>query len=121
MARGKYALVFSTRIDEFQEEFIPDGLIWRKCSEDENPFEEIVIIEGTYLVYISFFRAARLKLPFDSLLVDLLRQTRFHIGKLTPDTVRIVLGVAELNRHFGLSLGINEIKYCYGLNQVEGR
>ena len=30
-----------------------------------------------------------------------------------------MLGVAELNRRFGLSLGINEIKYCNGLSKVE--
>lgn len=51
--------------------------------------------------------------------MDFLMNTRFHIGQLTINTVRIVLGVVELNMRFNLSLGIEEIKYCYSISQVE--
>lgn len=43
------------------------------------------------------------------------------VEQLTPNTVKIILGVAELNRWFNLSLGLDEIKYFYGFNQFEGK
>lgn len=83
----------------------------------EDPFENVEITEGTYHIYISFFRQAGLFL--DPLLVIFLRDTIFHLCQLTPNTVRIVLSVAELNRCFGLSLGCDEIKFCFSLNRNE--
>ena len=54
-------------------------------------------------------------------MVQFLREIRFHLGQLTPNIIKIVLGVAQLNRHFNLSLGMYEIKYCYNLTQSEGK
>lgn len=79
---GKFALKSSARLAEFEREFIPDDTPWPECDEGENPFEDLVKTEGTYPIYISLFRVARVKLPFDPMLVDFLRYTRFHIGQL---------------------------------------
>lgn len=72
-----------------------------------------------YPIYISFFTAIGHKLPLDHLLVDFLRETRFHLGQLTPNTIRIVLSTAELNRQFNLALGINKIKYYSSFSLVD--
>ena len=77
---GKYALKSKARRLEFEDEFIPDNTIWRECNEGEDPLEDLVITKGTYPIYISFFRATGLKLPFNPLLMDFFRHTRFHIG-----------------------------------------
>ena len=54
-------------------------------------------------------------MPFDSLLVEFLRETRFHICQLTLNAIRIIHGTAELNKRFNLSLGLKELKYCHFL------
>lgn len=58
---------------------------------------------------------AGLTFLFDPLLVDFLRENQLHICQLTPNAVRVVLGIAEFNRRFNLALGLNEIKYYYSL------
>lgn len=50
-----------------------------------------------------------------------LRETKFHICELTANVVRIVIDTAELNRGFGLSSKLNEIKYCYSLGIFEDK
>ena len=99
------------RSHESGREFILDGMDWGECDPNENPFENVRINKGTYPLFISFFRQAGLRLPLYAFLVTFLRDTRFHLGQLTPNIVRIVLGVAEPNRRFNLSLGFNEIKF----------
>ena len=49
---GKFALRSSARLDEFEHEFIPDDTIWRECDEGEDSFEDLIIIEGTYFIYL---------------------------------------------------------------------
>lgn len=78
------------------------------------PFE---IKEGTYPIYCSFFFQAGLTILFDPLLVDYLRRTRFQLGQLTLIVIRVILGVAELNRRFDLHLDFDDLRYCYGLIQ----
>ncbi|KAM7497521.1 hypothetical protein LguiA_021941 [Lonicera macranthoides] len=50
-----------------------------------------------------------------------MEKMNFHLCQLTPNVVRIILGVAELNRRFDLRLGLNEIKYYYLLCQFEDK
>lgn len=67
---------------KFEDQFIPDGVAWRECNKKENPFEitpDRLLLEGEYPIYTSFFKATGLRLPFDPLLVDFRRETRFHI------------------------------------------
>lgn len=45
----------------------------------------------------------------------------FHLGQLPLNTVRIVLSVIKQNRHFDLSVGLDEIKFCYSLKRSEGK
>ena len=116
---GMFALRTVERIQEFDREFIPDGTNWRKCQSNEDPFEDVSIAEGTYPIITYFFRQVGLRLPLDTLLVTFFRNSRFHLDQLTPNTIRLVLGVVELNKHFNLSLGLDEIKYCYDLNRCE--
>lgn len=40
---------------------------------------------------------------------------------MTLNVVRIILDIAELNKRFGLNLGLNEIKYCYSLGLFEDK
>lgn len=72
-----------------------------------------------YPIFNSFFKAAGFRLHLDHFLVDFLKETRFHLGQLTSNTVRIILGTAKLNRLYNLALGMNEIKYCYSLSLVD--
>lgn len=41
---GKFGLSSSARLAEFEHEFIPDDTIWCEYSENEDPFEDLVII-----------------------------------------------------------------------------
>lgn len=72
---------------------------------------------GTYPIFVLFFRQAWLKIPFDPLLIEFQRASRLHLGRLNQNTVRIVLGIAELNMRCGLSLDVHDIKYYYSLGQ----
>lgn len=119
---GKWTLETSAKRLAFEDEFIPDGLARKECDKEDNPFEITLdrdILEGEYLIYTSFFKLAGLKLPFGPLLVDFLRKIKFHVGQLTPNVIRIILGTTEINRHFNLNLGINEIKYCYSIGLTD--
>lgn len=80
-------------------------------------YDSTLIKERTYPIFCSFFFQVGLTIPFDPLLVDFFYCTNFHLGQLTPTVVRVVLGVAKLNRRFGLHLDSKDIRYCYGLNQ----
>ena len=51
--------------------------------------------------------------------MDFLRETRLHLGQVTPNVVRIVLGTAEINRHFNLNPGLKKIKYCYSVGVLD--
>lgn len=54
-------------------------------------------------------------------MADFFIDTKFHLCQLTPNTIRIVLGVAGLNRRFDLTLGLKEIKYCYNFSLVDDK
>lgn len=113
---GKYALKSNVRGQEFGLKYIlSEEIIWRECEDDKNPFKDITILAGIYHICTSFFTQASLKIPFDHLLVDFVYKTRLHIGQLSPNTIRIVLGVAELNWRYGLNLDFRDIRYCYDL------
>ena len=75
---------------------------------------------GTYPIFCSFFFQVGLTIPFDPLLVDFLLHTRFHLGQLTPAVVRGILGVAELNMRFNVSLYFDDIRYCCGVSRNKG-
>lgn len=113
---GKWTLKTEAKRLAFEDEYIPDGTVWRESNHKEDPYKLSFIQPlpaGQYPIYTLFFLGAGLSLPFDPLLVDFFKEIRFHLCKLTPNVVRIVLGTAELNRRFGLNLELNEINYCY--------
>ena len=118
MAKRKWILKTEAKRLAFEDRYIPNGLNLRESNFNEDPFMGNYIDyfpEGEYPIYTSFFFRAGLTLPLDPLLVEFLRETRLHICQLTPNTIRIVLGTAELNKRFHLNLGLRELKYCYYL------
>lgn len=66
---------------------------------------------------------AGLKIPFDPLLMDFLRKTKLYFGQITPNTLRIILGIAELNMHYELGLDFHDIRYYnnLGVNKNDKR
>lgn len=60
-------------------------------------------------------------MPLDHLFINFVIDTRFHLCQLTPNVIRIVLEVSELNSWFNLRLGLNEIKYYHILSEVEDK
>ena len=122
MAKGKWTLKTQAKRLAFEDRYIPDGFVWRESNHNEDPFMGNYIDdfpEGEYPIYTLFFLGARLTLPLDPLFVEFLRETKLHICQLTRNTIRIVLGTAELNRRFHLNLGLRELKYCYCLASHE--
>lgn len=93
---GKYALKSDVRGREFSRKYLLfEGLKWDECKEGKNPYEDDVLIPArTYPIFISFFMQAGLKISFDPLLVDFLRKTSFYLSQITPNTFRIILGIA---------------------------
>lgn len=57
---------------------------------------------------------------FEPLLVDFLHRTKLHLSQLAPNLFRIILGVAEINRRFGMQLDFWDVMYCYSLSYVTG-
>lgn len=52
---GRYALRSDARVDEFGQQDIPKGTIWRKCGPSEDPFTDLRAKDGNYPIMISFF------------------------------------------------------------------
>lgn len=103
---GKYAWRIAAKILEFENLYISDNTVWRECGTNGNPFDirpDQSLPEGQYPIYTLFFKVIGIILSFDPLLLDFLRYTRFHIGQLTHNIVRIVLGTVELNIHYNQS------------------
>ena len=104
-AMGRFALVTEEKKRQFQTKFLPDGLQWEEHSGSDDPIQDrLELAAGTYPIYTSYFFQAGLRVPFDPLLVDFLHRTSLHIGHLSPNAVRIILSVAEINRRFGMEL-----------------
>lgn len=82
---------------------------------DRDPFDEIIALAGIYPIYTLFFMQVGLKIPFDPLLANFLYKTRLHVAQLSPNTVKIILRIAKLNRCYGLNLEFHNIRYCYNL------
>lgn len=53
--------------------------------------------------------------------MDFFRETKYHLGQLTHNIIRIVLGIAELNKCLNLTLGIKKIKYYYSIGRMEDK
>lgn len=120
----KYALKLNIRGQEFSRKYLPKDLPWSECEERKNPFHnDVFITVGTYPIFTSFFMKAGLKVPFDYLLVNFLRKIRLYLSQITPNALRIVLAIAELNKCYKLSLDFDVIRYCYSfsLNQDDRR
>ena len=118
---GKWALKTAVKRLAFEDNFIPDGTTWRESNYNKDLFVRNYIDdfpEGEYSIYTSFFLGVVLTLPFDPLLLEFLRDTRLYICQLTTNTIRIILGAAELNRRFNMNLGLRELKYCYALQYL---
>lgn len=108
---GKYAITNEWCLADFKKKIL-EYLKWEITPPNSDPFHDpLKIYEGTYPIYCSFFFQVGLTIPFDPLLVDFLRCTRFHLGQLTPTVVRVVLGVTELNRRFDLHLDFDDLNY----------
>ena len=75
----------------------------------------MIFQKGNTPFILHFFFGVDLTLCFDPLLVEFFRDTRFHIWQLTQNAIRIILGTAELNIQFNMSVGLMELKYCYCL------
>lgn len=94
---GKYDLTEASRL-AFEDMYIPNEVVWRDYGDNEDPFRGSPtgsMPENQYPIFISFFRVAGLRLPLHPLLVDFLREIRFHLCQLTPNVIRIILGVAS--------------------------
>ena len=89
---------------------------WEEYSGSDDLIQgKLGLVAGTYPIYTSYFFQARLRIPFDPLLVDFLHRTHLHIGHLAPNAVRIILSIAKINRRFGMQLDFWDIKYYYDL------
>lgn len=117
---GQFALRTSERIQEFGQLYIPKGLTWHENNPRESPYDG-PIRSGTYPIRISFFTQVGLRLPLDTLIVQFPKAIRLHLGQVTLNVIRIILGVAKLNRRFNMSLGLYEIMYFYFLNCSRGK
>lgn len=114
---GRYALKSDVRGKKFSYKYLPKDLPWEECEEGHDQFNDGISIKAnTSLIYTSYFMQVGLCILFDHLLVDFLKRTRLHIAQLTPNPVRIILGIAEINRRFGIHLDFHDIRYCYGFN-----
>lgn len=77
---GKYALKSDVRGKEFSEKYLPKDLKWSDNEDGKDPYNNnVAFAAGTYLIYNSFFKQVRLKIPFDPLLVDFFRKTKLPI------------------------------------------
>lgn len=85
--------------------------------------ENVDLTARTYSIYTFYFLQAELRTPFDPLLVDFLYKTRLHISQLTPNLVRTILEIVEINRRFGAQLDFWDTRYCYafGFSNSEGK
>ena len=96
---GRFALVTEEKKRQFHAKFLPDGLKWEEyCGSDDLIQGKLEFVAGTYPIYTSYFFQAGLRIPFNPLLVDFLHRTHLHIGHVAPNAVRIILGIAEINR-----------------------
>lgn len=113
---GRFALKSDVRGKEFHDKYIiSEGIEWRECENNKEPFDDMAIPVRTYSIYTSFFIQAGLKITFDPLLAIFLYKTRLHVDQLSPNTIRIILGIAKLNRRLSLNLDFHDIRYCYSL------
>lgn len=88
-----------------------DGITFRSAEIDEEigssddrggvPFHNINFFEGG------------VRVPLPELLVDFFNFVNLAPIQLKPNTFKVVLGVAELNRILGTNLGVDEILSCY--------
>ena len=113
---GKFSLNTDEKRNEFEGKYIRKDTPWKVVNKGEDPFSPF-IKPNTCLLYVSFFMEAGLRLSYHPFLIQFLRLTRLRITQLATNILRIILGVAELNRIFNMQLGIDEIKYCYGLSK----
>ena len=96
---GRFALVTEEKKRQFHAKFLPDGLKWEEHNEPDDLIQnELGFAAGTYPIYTSYFFQAGLRIPIDPLLVDFLHKTYLHIGHVAPNAIRIILGIAEINR-----------------------
>lgn len=99
----------------FQKDFLPRGLEWEEYSGTGDLIsEDVNIAAGTYPIYTSYFLQVGLKILFDPLLVDFLHWTRLHIGQLALNSIRTIMGIAKINRRFGMQLDLWDMK-CHTL------
>lgn len=113
---GRYTLVSDERKRRFRKYFLPKSLEL----EEYNNFVDFIaksidFATGTYPIYISYFLQEGLKIMFNPLLVDFLHRTKLQIIQVAPNLVRTILGIAKINRRFGMQLNFWDIKYYYGI------
>ena len=114
MVKSRFALDSDEERDDFERRYISEGFAWRTLNEGEDPFSPFINPDITPLCLILHGR-------FPHLLVQFLRLTRLHITQLAINSLHIIMGVVKINRRFHIQLGLNEIKYCYGMSIHEGR
>lgn len=106
--------IFGTEeIIVFSQQFILDGCMVRLLEGNEEP--TINPKDGETGIYTFLFKQARLRLPLDPLLCEVLRRCNMTLCQMSPNWVRVVLGCADLNRILGVRLTYMEIFYCYSL------
>ena len=79
---GKWTLKIAAKRLAFEDNYIPNGTIWRVSNHKEDPYTLNLINPlhaRQYPIYTSFFLGDGLTLPFYPLLVEFLKETGFNI------------------------------------------
>lgn len=92
---GCYQLATEERKKEFHRRFLPKEFKLEELEGDGDVIaERLAFNAGMYPIYTSYFLQARLRVPFDPLLVHSLQRIHLHLSQVAPNTVRIILGLA---------------------------
>lgn len=95
----RFSITFDKGLIDFTCQFIPDGCTIRVPEERANP--TILPKDEEITIYTMLFEQARLKLPLDPLLCDVLTAINMSLCQMSRNGVRIVPGFFSLNKMMG--------------------
>ena len=105
---------------EFRANYgIPDDVLIR-LDDPENPFNDHTFTNGWMPFLLVTIIECGVQFPFHPLLMTCLKKWRLCPCQLMPNSFKIIMGIAELNRILNINLGVHYIEDVYDLCKSGG-
>ena len=105
---------------EFKANYrIPDDVLIR-LDDPKNPFDGLIFTNGWMPFLLVTLIEGGVRFLFHPLLRTCLKKWLLCPCQLMPNSFKIIMGVAELNKILGINLGIHDIEDVYDLYKSGG-